>query len=191
MPAIDGGPVAMNELQQITWTTYESPIGALTVVAGPGGVSNVHFPGRSPRLARAAQRRMPDVTDQLAAYFAGERQSFGLKLDLRGDPLQELVWRMLLEIPYGTTTTYGELAARIDDALYPAGLEPYRRARIVGAAVGRTPTPILVPCHRVIGSDGSLTGYGGGLQRKRALLELEGAGATGESAEVNRQLALL
>jgi methylated-DNA-[protein]-cysteine S-methyltransferase len=191
MPAIDGGPVAMNELRQITWTTYQSPVGALTVVGGPGGVSNVHFPGRSPRLARSTQRRMPNVTDQLAAYFAGERQSFELKLDLRGDPLQELVWRMLLEIPYGTTTTYGELAARIDDALYPAGLEPYRRARIVGAAVGRTPTPILVPCHRVIGSDGSLTGYGGGLQRKRALLELEGAGATGESAEVNRQLALL
>jgi methylated-DNA-[protein]-cysteine S-methyltransferase len=151
----------------------------------------VHFPGRSPRLARSAQWRMPDVTDQLAAYFAGERQSFELKLDLRGDPLQEVVWRMLLEIPYGTTTTYGELAARIDDSLYPAGLEPYRRARIVGAAVGRTPTPILVPCHRVIGSDGSLTGYGGGLQRKRALLELEGARAAGGAGEANRQLALL
>jgi methylated-DNA-[protein]-cysteine S-methyltransferase len=181
----------MNEPQRLSWTTYESPIGVLTVVAGPGGVRNIHFPGRVPRLAQAAHRRMPDVTGQLAAYFAGQRRAFELKLDLRGDSLQERVWALLLEIPYGATTTYGELAAQIENSLYPAGLEPYRRARVVGAAVGRTPTPILVPCHRVIGADGSLTGYGGGLPRKRALLELEGAGATGGAAEANRQLALL
>jgi methylated-DNA-[protein]-cysteine S-methyltransferase len=183
--------VTRNEMPQLSWTTYESPIGSLTVVAGPAGVSNVHFPGRSPRLARAARRRMPDVTGQLAGYFAGERHAFQLKLDLRGNPLQQAVWRLLLEIPYGATTTYGELASRIDDSLYPAGLESYLRARIVGAAVGRTPTPILVPCHRVIGSDGSLTGYGGGLQRKRALLQLEGAGPVGGAAQAHRQLALL
>ena len=180
-----------DESAQLSWTAYDSPLGTLTVVAGPSGISNVRFPGRSPRLARAAQRRMPDVISQLSAYFAGERKTFELKLELRGDPLQERVWGLLLEIPYGTTTTYGELAARVDDSLYPVGLESYRRARIVGAAVGRTPTPILVPCHRVIGSDGSLTGYGGGLQRKRALLQLEGVAATGGATEAHRQLALL
>ena len=107
------------------------------------------------------------------------------------------VWEQLLQIPYGTTTTYGELAQRIDESLYPAGLEAYKRARLVGAAIGRTPTPILVPCHRVIGADGSLTGYGGGLHRKRALLNLETAGlerrtrAAKKAPQASLQLALL
>ena len=133
---------------------------------------------------------MPEVVDQLDAYFAGERKTFDLDLDLRGTPLQKLVWERLLEIPYGATTTYGNLAKRIDDSLYPDGVEPHERARLVGATVGRTPTPILVPCHRVIGADGSLTGYGGGLQRKQALLDLESGGAA-EHAPEPRQLAML
>ncbi|HET9164175.1 MAG TPA: methylated-DNA--[protein]-cysteine S-methyltransferase [Solirubrobacterales bacterium] len=111
---------------------------------------------------------------QLDAYFAGELRAFDLDLELRGDPFQRLVWERLLEIPFGETTSYGELARSIDASAYPAGLEPYRRPRLVGATLGRNPIPVVVPCHRVIGADGSLTGFGGGLERKRALLELEG-----------------
>jgi methylated-DNA-[protein]-cysteine S-methyltransferase len=160
----------------LAWTTYESPLGPLTVVAGRAGIRNLYFPGHFSRLPSAARRPMPKVVDQLDAYFGGERQAFDLDLDLRGTPLQMAVWAQLREIAYGTTTTYGELAGRIDESLYPHGLESYKRVRLAAAAIGRTPTPILVPCHRVIGADGSLTGYGGGLQRKRALLDLEGGG---------------
>jgi methylated-DNA-[protein]-cysteine S-methyltransferase len=166
---------------QLTWTIYESPLGPLTVIAGPAGVRNVHFPGRSSRLSEDAQRPISEVVDQLEAYFAGERKAFELDLDLRGTPLGKRVWERLLEIPYGETSSYGELAGRIDESLFPDGLEPFQRVRLVGATVGRTPTPILVPCHRVIGADGSLTGYGGGLQRKQALLELESAGTEGSA----------
>jgi methylated-DNA-[protein]-cysteine S-methyltransferase len=178
---------------RLTWTIYESPLGPLTVIGGPAGVRNVHFPGRSPRLREEARRPMPEVADQLDAYFAGERQSFDLDLDLRGSVLQKLVWEQLLKIPYGATISYGELAGRIEESAFPDGLELYKRAQLVGATVGRTPTPILVPCHRVIGADGSLTGYGGGLQRKQALLDFEGAEA-GKSAPAsvgNRQMSML
>src|ERR1044072_7043546 len=149
------------------------PAGAVGGGAGPAGIRNLHFPGHSPPLHESARQPLPDVVNQLEAYFAGERQAFELDLDLAGNPLQLLVWAQLREIPYGTTTTYGELAARIDGSHYPSGLEPYKRVRLAAAAIGRTPTPILVPCHRVIGADGSLTGYGGGLERKQALLDPE------------------
>ncbi len=178
---------------QLTWTIYEGRLGPLTVIASPAGVRNVHFPGRSRRLEESAQRPMPGVVDQLDDYFAGKREAFDLDLDLHGTPLQKRVWERLLEIPYGATTTYGELAGRIDDSFYPDGLEPYKRARLVGATVGQTPTPILVPCHRVIGADGSLTGYGGGLQRKQVLLELESRAAGGRAPGhgQNGQLTML
>ena len=105
---------------------------------------------------------------QLTEYFSQERSAFDLPLALDGSGFQLRVWSALREIPFGETVSYGELATRIarpgEDAPDP---------RDVGAAVGRTPTPIVVPCHRVIGSDGSLVGYGGGLDRKRALLDLE------------------
>jgi methylated-DNA-[protein]-cysteine S-methyltransferase len=177
-----------------TWTIYESPLGPLTAISGSAGITGLYFPGRLPRLQEAARRRMPDLVDQLDAYFAGQRRVFELDLDLHGTPLQMLVWARLREIPYGATTTYGELAGRIDDSLYPDGLEPYKRVRLAAAAIGRTPTPILVPCHRVIGADGSLTGYGGGLQRKQALLDLESRGAIGQPPErswADRQLPML
>jgi len=180
--------------ERLTWTTYESPIGRLTLLAGASGICGVRFPGDPAPPAQAARGEMPRAVAQLASYFAGERRRFELDLDLRGTPFQRFVWEQLLQIPYGATTSYGELARRVDETLYPAGLEPYKRARLVGAAVGRTPTPIIVPCHRVIGADGSLTGYGGGLQRKRALLDLESgraAKAAREAGPVERQLALL
>jgi methylated-DNA-[protein]-cysteine S-methyltransferase len=155
------------------WTTYESPIGPLTLVMGPNGLTDLSFPGRLRVPGEAAEDPLPEVTDQLDAYFAGERREFEIPIDLHGTPLEKEVWRKLLEIPYGETSSYGELAARIDPALFDPDVEPWRRARIVGAANGRNPVSIVVPCHRVIGADGSLTGYGGGLQRKQALLDLE------------------
>lgn len=155
------------------WTIYESPLGALTVVGGPDGIRSIYFPGRSPRLDQSARRPMQEAVDQLEQYFSGQRRRFELRLDLKGTPFQKLVWEQLLQIPYGTTISYGGLARQVDSSAYPDGLEPYRRVRLAAATVGRTPTPILVPCHRVIGADGSLTGYGGGLQRKQALLDLE------------------
>jgi methylated-DNA-[protein]-cysteine S-methyltransferase len=176
------------------WTTCESPIEPLTVVAGPSGITNIYFSGHVPRLADSARRPLPAVVDQLDAYFAGERQSFELDLDLRGNPLQRAVWRQLLEIPYGATTTYGEVAAQIDETLYDPGLESYKRPRVVGAAIGRNPVPVVVACHRVIGSDGSLTGYFGGLQRKKLLLELEGVPVSSKAPGPDKakdQLAML
>jgi methylated-DNA-[protein]-cysteine S-methyltransferase len=176
------------------WTVYESPIGPLTAIASTTGLRALHFTGRSSRLDETARVRMPELTKQLDRYFAGELRAFDLELDLRGGALQKIVWGLLLEIPYGKTTSYGELAGRIEPGAYPEGLEPYKRAQVVGAAVGRTPTPIVVPCHRVIGADGSLTGYGGGLHRKRALLGLEERGAAGIDPDpiwATRQQALL
>lgn len=166
-------PGPRSQLQAAHWTVYESPIGPLTLVAGPDGLTDLSFPGRLRVPSEAAKRPMPEVVLQLDAYFAGERRDFDLPIDLHGTPLQKEVWRQLLEIPYGTTISYGELAARIDPALFRTEVESWRRARVVGAANGRNPVSIIVPCHRVIGADGSLTGYGGGLQRKQVLLDLE------------------
>jgi methylated-DNA-[protein]-cysteine S-methyltransferase len=157
----------------IHWTVYESPIGPLTLIAGPGGLTGLGFPGHLRPPPEAVRKPMPAVTEQLDAYFAGELRDFDLPLDLQGTPLQVAVWRALLEIPYGETASYGEQAARIAPDLFDTGVEPWQRARVVGAANGRNPVSIVVPCHRVIGADGSLTGYGGGLDRKRALLDLE------------------
>jgi len=179
---------------QVHWTIYESPIGPLTLVAGPNGLTNLSFPGRLRPPAESVRHEMPSVVDQLEAYFAGDLQSFDLELDLHGTPLQKAVWQELLEIPYGTTTSYGELAGRIDESVYRSSVEPYLRARVVGAANGRNPVAIIVPCHRVIGADGSLTGYGGGLQRKAALLDLERRSVAGEGPDPpwsTRQLAML
>jgi methylated-DNA-[protein]-cysteine S-methyltransferase len=178
----------------ICWTVYESPLGPLTVSAGPRGLRSIHFPRRGPQLDEGLRRPLPKVTSQLDEYFAGERRAFEFDLDLHGTPLQLGVWERLREIPFGKTASYGELAGRIEESAFPPGVEPYERARIVGSAVGKTPTPIVVPCHRIIGADGSLTGYGGGLQRKQALLDLEQRVALGHAPEPaweERQIAML
>lgn len=153
----------------MSWTTYESPFGAFTLRGGPGGLTGLEFPGREgPRdpadRVGASCAPFAEAIGQLDEYFAGRRQAFDLPLDLIGTPFQRAVWGRLLEIPYGATRSYGALATSLGRP---------DRARAVGAAVGRTPVPIVVPCHRVLGSDGKLTGYGGGLERKRALLDLE------------------
>jgi methylated-DNA-[protein]-cysteine S-methyltransferase len=177
--------VEMSEMPN-HWTVYESPIGPLTLVAGPRGLTGLEFPGRRRVPDGATRKPMPAVTEQLDAYFAGELRAFDLPLDPQGTPLQVAVWRALLEIPYGETASYGEQAARIDPELFDPGVEPWQRARVVGAANGRNPISIVVPCHRVVGADGSLTGYGGGLDRKRALLDLER-----RTAGAGQQIALI
>jgi methylated-DNA-[protein]-cysteine S-methyltransferase len=174
----------------ITWTVYESPIGPLTLIAGEAGLRGLWFPGKTPTPPEEARRPQTAVTEPLDAYFAGELRAFDLPLDMRGTELQREVWRRLLDIPYGETESYGALAARCDPARFRTDVEPWQRARAVGAANGANPVSIIVPCHRVIGADGSLTGYGGGLHRKQALLELEGSGKP-DPAWGTRQTSLL
>ena len=187
--------MAEKRAEDIRWTIYESPIGPLSLVAGSGGLTDLNFPGRLRLPGEGEKRPIPVLQEQLAAYFAGELREFDLRLEVReGTPLQREVWRRLLEIPYGETISYGELAARIDPGLFDDDVEPWRRARVVGAANGRNPISIVVPCHRVIGADGSLTGYGGGLQRKQALLDLERrtvGGKRPDPASLTRQLEML
>jgi methylated-DNA-[protein]-cysteine S-methyltransferase len=158
------------------WTVWESPIGELTLVAGDGGLAAVHFPDGGSALGPAARdgEARADVAAQLAEYFAAERRGFERALaPRRGRALERAGWSELERIPYGETVSYGELAERVGHT------GDYECVREVAAAVGRTPTPIVVPCHRVIGADGSLTGYGGGIERKRALLDLERRAAAG------------
>jgi methylated-DNA-[protein]-cysteine S-methyltransferase len=155
------------------WTIYESPIGSLTLIGGPAGLSDLNFPGRVPLPPASERGELPEVAEQLDAYFAGELTAFDLKLDMHGTELQKAIWRELLNVPYGETRTYGQQAERIDPALFNTDVEPWRRARVAGGANGRNPVSIIVPCHRIIGANGSLTGYGGGLERKQALLDLE------------------
>ena len=181
----------------MTWSAYDSPLGPLTLVAGEAGLRAVHFPGLAPAMDPADRDpdALGDVRDQLDEYFAGRRQRFELALDLSGTAFQHRVWGALQELPYGHVTTYGRLARELDisqSATAVTGARHVTPAQKVGWAIGATPTPIVVPCHRVIGADGSLTGYRGGLDRKRTLLDLEAASAPGGRFQArNGQLALL
>jgi methylated-DNA-[protein]-cysteine S-methyltransferase len=144
----------------------DSPIGPLGLVASEDGLQAVLFDGR-PLRAEGSSPVLEEAARQLDAYFAGELVQFDLPLELHGSEFQRRCWLALGTIPYGQTVSYGEQARRLglgSDA-----------ARAVGAANGRNPLPIVLPCHRVIGADGSLTGFGGGLHVKRFLLEHEGA----------------
>jgi methylated-DNA-[protein]-cysteine S-methyltransferase len=176
----------------MSWTTYQSPLGTLTLIGGDAGLRAVRFPGRVRGLGERDRdpAALTAVAEQLGEYFAGERETFDLELDIAGTALQRQVWSALRSLPYGRTTTYGELAGELGVEASGA----FTGARKVAAAIAATPAPIVVPCHRVIGANGALTGYRGGLQRKRALLDFEATGRaidarceTGES----RQLALL
>jgi methylated-DNA-[protein]-cysteine S-methyltransferase len=171
----------------VAWTVVETPLGPLTLVGDHDGLHAVYFRGRSGALDEAARDAGPftDAVTQLEEYFAGDRQAFDLPLVLAGTPFQRRVWEVLQTIEYGATRSYGGVAAEIGRL---------DRIRAVGAAVGRTPVPIIVPCHRVIGADGSLTGYGGGLRRKQALLDLESRVRGGHAPPgvwAGRQLSLL
>lgn len=156
----------------LAYEEYESPQGTMLITATPNGLAGVYFKGqkhfpkerdwrhetRHPILRKAKR--------ELAEYFAGRRIRFDVPLDPTGTDFQRKVWKAIAKVAFGKTLTYGELAKR---AGHPGS------ARAAGAATGRNPIGIIVPCHRIMGSDGSLTGYAGGLRRKRALLALEGS----------------
>ena len=151
-----------------TSTTFASPIGELTLTASDTALTGVYFPKSRPvQVGRAGENDILILAkQQLAEYFARTRTRFELPLDPTGTPFEQRVWELLRAIAYGTTTSYGTLARLMG--------EP-NDARAVGAANGKNPIPIIVPCHRVIGANGDLTGFGGGLDKKRWLLEHEGA----------------
>ena len=155
------------------YARFASPLGPVVAITEHDGLTHVDFVGAKYERAIADDWiHDPDAPalaacrEQLAQYFAGERKTFDLPLAPRGSEFQHRVWREIARVPYGKTITYAELAKR-------AGAP--RQARAAGAATGRNPIGVVVPCHRIVGSDGSLTGYAGGLERKRGLLELEGA----------------
>lgn len=149
--------------------TIDSPIGPLTLAGHDGRLTHLRMQDQTHAPATRSDweddpEAFPDVVDQLRRYFAGELHEFDVDLDLHGTDFQRRVWSGLLEIPYGETRSYGELAAQLGS---PGA------ARAVGLANGRNPVAIIVPCHRVIATGGGLGGYGGGLDRKRLLLALE------------------
>ena len=155
----------------IYWHEVKTPIGKLLLVGDAEALTRVHFQaGPQPFLPRRGwchdEAPFTGALMQLSEYFRGTRRTFELSLAPVGTPFQLAVWQALRMIPYGETLSYGELARRVGLA---------GGARAVGLANGANPLPIVVPCHRVIGADGSLTGFGGGLEVKRALLSLEGA----------------
>jgi methylated-DNA-[protein]-cysteine S-methyltransferase len=168
------------------WTTMDSPVGELRIVAGPTAITAIEFQGRRPEgtskhssvsraVALSTGRPVGDRDDahpllleavrQLRAYFAGDLKEFDLPLDPKGSTFQLAVWEQLRGIGYGQTASYGEIARRL-------GMTS-AASRAVGLANGRNPIPIVIPCHRVVGANGTLTGYAGGIDRKQALLDLE------------------
>jgi len=157
----------------LSYKTMNSPVGKLKLVASDKGLVAVLWENEDPlrvRLGKVVAGKEHPILDQaeqqLNQYFAGKRTSFSVPIDLRGTPFQIHVWEALLAIPFGQTRTYGELAKRLGNS---------QASRAVGAATGRNPISIIVPCHRVIGSTGKLTGFAAGLQAKAHLLELEQA----------------
>lgn len=146
----------------------DSPLGRLRLVSDGAALLAIEFHARGPAGdAGAAPPLLRRAARQLGAYFAGRRRAFDLPLAPQGTPFQRAVWAALLEVPYGATASYGEIARRLGRP---------RAVRAVGAANGANPLPIVVPCHRIVGASGALTGYAGGLALKRRLLELEGGG---------------
>lgn len=149
------------------YTTYDSPVGTLTLVASDAGLQAVWWPDdvrATPLGDRANHPILASTVAQLDQYFSGTRRSFDLPLDPAGTPFQQKVWEVLRGIAYGQTITYAEQARRLGDV---------RKARAVGAANGRNPISVIVPCHRVVGSNGALTGFAGGMDAKGWLLEFE------------------
>ena len=157
------------KMNEVYYTRFESPVGRLLLAADAKGLRRVSFENSkrsAPPESNWKQNRaaFAEVIRQLQAYFRGELKEFDLPLAMEGTEFQLRVWNKLREIPYGETISYAQLAGRIGNP---------KAVRAVGLANGSNPIPIIVPCHRVIGSDGSLTGFGGGLPTKKRLLELE------------------
>jgi methylated-DNA-[protein]-cysteine S-methyltransferase len=156
-------------------TVLATRLGELTIVRDGELLTGLYFPHHwhkpSPAsFGRRSDEGFAEVTRQLGGYLDGVRTEFDLPLDARGTGFQRKVWELIAEIPYGQTASYGDLARRLGGDTDP---------RDVGAAVGRNPLSVLIPCHRVVGSTGKLTGYAGGLARKRVLLDLERTGSPG------------
>ncbi len=156
---------------KMNYAYFDSPIGPLLIVGDAQAITRISFPEKNgkPALpeagwAESAKGVMAEAILQLREYFAGRRREFDLPLAPHGTEFQKSVWRRLQEIPYGVTISYGELAKRVGNP---------KASRAVGAANGKNPLPIVVPCHRVIGSNGKLVGFGGGLPVKEILLEIE------------------
>ncbi|HEY2313464.1 MAG TPA: methylated-DNA--[protein]-cysteine S-methyltransferase [Streptosporangiaceae bacterium] len=159
----------------VVHTVLATSLGELTVVREEAAVTGLYFPRHWPRPDRTAfgprsDEGLDEVARQLGEYLEGDRTEFDLPLKVRGSEFDRRVWDLIGGVPYGQTTTYGKLAHSLG-----AGTDP----RDVGAAVGRNPVCVIIPCHRVVGATGRLTGYAGGLDRKRALLEIERADARG------------
>jgi methylated-DNA-[protein]-cysteine S-methyltransferase len=157
----------MIEPKPLHYRRLATPIGHVLVAGDRSAVTTVNFERESephPSWSEARSGPVPEAARQLEEYFAGARRTFDLPLAPRGTPFQQRVWEELRGIPYGQTTSYGELARRIGQPT---------ASRAVGAANGANPIPIIIPCHRAVGSDGSLTGYGGGVERKQRLLAME------------------
>ncbi|MFJ9632245.1 methylated-DNA--[protein]-cysteine S-methyltransferase [Streptomyces sp. NPDC091280] len=163
----------MTHSTTVRWTSLDSPLGQLLLTADDSGaLTSLSVPGqKGGRTVRPEWRRdagpFRAAGEQLAAYFAGELKEFQLEFHTSGTDFRERVWSALDSVPYGATTTYGEIAARIGASR--------AAVRAVGGAIGANPLLVVRPCHRVIGADGSLTGYAGGLERKVSLLTLEHA----------------
>jgi methylated-DNA-[protein]-cysteine S-methyltransferase len=156
-------------MNQIYYSWFESPVGGLLLAGSSDGLKLVSFgAGKRARTVDPEWKldgwSFLEVVDQLRSYFAGERKKFEIPLVLEGTDFQKSVWTALQKIPYGETVSYKELAGKVGNC---------KAVRAVGAANGANPIPIIIPCHRVIGNDGSLTGFGGGLPIKKRLLELE------------------
>ena len=155
-----------------TFTRFPSPLGELVLTASETALTGIYFPTSRHVPSLDDVERGPGgevlarTRDQLSEYFARTRTTFDLPLQPSGTPFELRVWEELREIPFGATLSYSEIARRLGDV---------RSTRAVGAANGKNPIPIIVPCHRVVGANGELTGFGGGLDRKRWLLEHEGA----------------
>jgi methylated-DNA-[protein]-cysteine S-methyltransferase len=161
------------------YSTLPTPIGELVLTADPdGALTRLYLPNRPPDTSgwERDDALLEPVLRQLGEYFAGERTEFDLPLEPAGTPFQRSTWLALREIPYAETINYGQLALRVGNP---------KASRAVGLANGRNPISIVVPCHRVIGADGSLTGYGGGLDRKRLLLDLERRVAGAEDPQLS------
>ena len=142
--------------------SIESPLGPVSITATDQGICSVYF--RAAEHGEHPNQHTRECAKQLQAYFAGTRQRFDLKLDVQGTAFQQQVWQALQKIPYGQVASYRDIANSIANP---------KAVRAVGAANGKNPVSIIVPCHRVIGANGSLTGYAGGLERKQYLLQLE------------------
>lgn len=158
------------EWEVLSYAVVDSPIGALTLVSAGDELTGVYMEQHRHRPALETfgvrdDSVLPEVAQQLKEYFEDGRTTFDLPLRLVGTPFQQEVWQALQDVPYGATTTYGELAGLVGKSL--------QSSRAVGLANGKNPISIIVPCHRVVGSTGSLTGYGGGLERKQRLLDHE------------------